>query len=100
MSDFAKYSFSDHRSGDTFNGKTFTFSSHPSGTLKSVQFKTVRGDVLKSGAGITILNAADWIFKIDAQVIKWQPGALSYGITTTSSEGISKTFIRGTWQVL
>lgn len=100
MADYGTYNFADHLSGATMNEKTFTFSAHPSGTLSRVELKTSRGETLKSGAGITITDAANWVFKIDVQVISWGRGNRTHGITTTSSHGVVKTFIRGTMNIL
>ena len=100
MADYAEYNFADHKSGDTFNGKSFVFTDHPEGTLTKVELKTSKGNTIKSGNGITITSAANWSFTIDAQVIDFGKGVLAYGITTTSSLGIVKTFIRGTWTII
>lgn len=58
------------------------------------------GETLSSGKGITITNASDWTFEIDSQLISWNKGTKNYSLTTTSSNGIVKTFITGTWTIL
>jgi len=100
MADYGTYNFPDLKSGDSLNAKTFTFNTHPPGTLVKVELKTNRGDILRSGSGITITDAVNWVFVIDQQVINWNPGNLTYGITIKSSTGIVKTFIRGSWNIL
>ena len=100
MADYGTYNFADHLSGAIMNEKTFTFTAHPSGNLTKVELKTSRGETIKSGSGITITDAANWVFKIKAQVISWAKGNRTHGITTTSSTGIVKTFIRGTMNIL
>lgn len=100
MADYGTYNFADHISGMTMNEKTFTFTSHPTGTLSSVELKTSRGETIKSGAGITITDAANWVFKINIQVINWDRGNRTHRITTISSNGVVKTFIRGIMNIL
>lgn len=100
MADYGTYNFADHLSGATMNERTFTFTSHPSGNLTRVELKTSRGETLKSVSAITITDAANWVFKINAQIISWSKGNRTYGIATTSSTGVVKTFIRGTMNIL
>lgn len=100
MADFVTPTFRDHVSGTDYNGKTFTFSAHPSGTLTDVEFITDRGTLLREGEGMTITDAVGWIFGIDSQTIEWSPGVLKFRIRTTSSHGVKKDFMRGTWNIL
>lgn len=95
MANYTTYNFQDHESGDTFNGKTFTFTSHPSGTLSTVQFITNSGRTLD----ITIVSSANWVFKIETQVIAWETRVHEYRIVTTSSTGVVKSYIRGNWKI-
>ena len=59
-----------------------------------------QGETLKSVSAITITDAANWVFKINAQIISWSKGNRTYGIATTSSTGVVKTFIRGTMNIV
>jgi hypothetical protein len=100
MADYGTYNFPDHLSGTTMNEKIFTFSAHPSGILIKVELETSRGESLKSGVGITITDAVNWEFKINTQGIGWSKGDRTYGIVTISSDGVVKTFIRGTINII
>lgn len=96
MAEFGTYNFRDHPKGTTFNGKTFTFTVHPSGTLVLVEFITVRNEPLT----VTIDNAVNWVFSIPQQVISWKEGNYNYTIRTTSSHNVVKEYIVGSWRIV
>lgn len=100
MANYGTYNFADHKKNTTFNEVEFVFSDHPSGTLSNVSLTTNKGNRLDVGGGITITDAVNWTFKIDAQQINWNKGNNTYVITTTSSHGVVKDFIRGTWNII
>lgn len=98
--EYGKYNFADHKQGTTLNELTFTFSAHPSGLLTNVILTTNKGNMLREGDGITIVNAVDWTFTIDSQVINWNKEKNTYEIKTISSHGVVKDFIRGDWTII
>jgi len=98
--EYGIYNFADHKQGTTLNEKTFTFSAHPSGLLTDVILTTNKGNSLKNGEGITIVDAANWTFTIDAQIINWDKEKNTYEIKTISSHGVAKEFIRGDWTII
>jgi hypothetical protein len=99
MEDYAIHNFRKHRKGMTFNGKLFTFTAHPSGILVGAYMVTDSSIQLNVGSGITIIDAVNWVFKIDQQIINWAIRDYRYEIVTISSTGITKTFIQGVWSI-
>lgn len=97
-----------HYKGDTFNGTEFTIlvnNAAPDNALASV-ILTVRPELrsstkhqLSSGNGMTITDAANWVFQIDPQIINWSAANYYYDIQCTDSEGNVKTYVKGRWEI-
>jgi hypothetical protein len=100
---YKTYTFKPHKSGDSVLEKVFTFSSHIMSNIVSVEMLTQYPDcklTSDAGGGITITDAANWIFKIDKQIINWLPRLYKYDITITMADGNKRTYITGTWQIV
>lgn len=94
--------------GDTFNGVQFTIlvnGSAPANDLASViltarpQLTASTKHQLTSSSGITITDAANWVFEIDRQIINWAAFNYYYDIQLTDSTGAVKTYVTGRWNV-
>jgi hypothetical protein len=55
---------------------------------------------LAIGSGLSMVNAAAGIFKIDKQVIDIPAGVYAYDIEITVAGGDVKTYVRGEWEIL
>lgn len=106
------YKIKNQYKNDTFDGVRFTLLNSDSETpinLTGVSIKTQfryknsKGRVMKEITdldGITIEDAVNGIFKIDAFIIDWEANIYYYDVEITFSGGIVKTYIKGTLQVI
>ena len=95
------HNFKSHRSGDTFKGKSFTFSAHPASDINKVELITHAGQKLSSDdGGITITDVAAWAFTIEKQIISWPPMTYKYDLVITMANGDVRTYIKGSWQIV
>lgn len=102
------YDFPTHKKGDTFPGVSFTIEidDTPLDLSSSIIRMIVRDcngintlDLSNSTSGITITDAPGGIFAVDEQIIDINPGAYSYDIQITLSDGRVKTWISGKWVI-
>jgi len=107
--DTIEYNFKNHRKGDTFNGVQFTV------TVNSVAFDITDAEIKMSlrnkrgynivkafsvGSGITIIDGAAGIFKLNAQIIDIEAADYLYDIQIKTADGVVKTYITGTWKII
>ena len=112
MSSIGTYNIGDHKKGDTFDGVRFTLTkssdSSPidlTGASIACKFRkqTKTGTVvadLSIGSGITVVDAVNGIFDIDAFDIDWSPLRYYYDVEITFASGVIKTYIEGTLTVI
>ena len=98
--------------GDTYDGIQFTLLNSSDSLpidLTSVSIKSQfrvnskDGNLIKeitNGAGITIVDAINGVFKIDSFIIDWSPSVYYYDIEITFSNGVVKTYIQGSLKVI
>ena len=55
---------------------------------------------ITDGVGITVEDALNGIFKIDAFIIDWTPDLYYYDVEITFLNGVVKTYIQGTLKVI
>ena len=112
MPTIATYNIPDHYKGDTFKGLAFNMqnqtTSAPIDLTDSeikIQFRsgsnigTVQKE-LSIGSGITLVDAINGQFAIDAFVIDWRAGMNYYDIQITYPDGKVKTYIKGTLKII
>jgi hypothetical protein len=101
-----KYNFKNHKKGDTLNPVQFTLiiNGEPQpldGMSINCMFKKKQTDVnavltLSIDSGISIVNEAQGIFKIDPGVVNIPAGTYYYDIQFTFTDNTVKTLIEGT----
>lgn len=107
----AVYNIPTQYAGDTFDGFQITVTQTSSdvtipinldGITLACKFKKSGTTVLDltEGSGITIIDAEDGVFKIDAFSIPTETGSYNYDIQFTYSDGSVKTYIRGFMKVI
>ena len=112
MSAIATYKIADHYKGDTFDGVQFTLLNSTdnipinlTGCAIKIQFKksaaygTLQKEITNT-AGITIVDAVNGVFKIDAFLINWSEANYYYDIEITFPNGLVKTYIKGTLAII
>jgi hypothetical protein len=107
----AVYNIPNQYAGDTFDGFQVTVTQTSNdvttpinldGITLACKFKKDGATVLDltEGSGITIVDAADGIFKLDAFSVPTETGNYNYDIQFTYSGGSVKTYMRGTMRVI
>ena len=106
------YNIQDHKKGDTFDGVRFTLTKSSDGSAIDITSATIAckfrkqtktGTALANlsiGAGITVVDATNGVFEIDAFVIDWNPSRYYYDVEITFASGVIKTYIEGTLNVI
>ncbi len=101
------YNFTDHITGDTFDGVTFAINVNGSpldltGATITASFRRNFYDTktLTSPTNISITDPDGGEFVIDPLIIDWEPGTYSYDIQINLLSGAVKTYIKGTWNIL
>ena len=107
MATIQNYNIPDHYKGDTFDGLKFTLINNDdqlpidlTNVIIDVKFRKARqtGVVTKSvsvGSGITVIDAVNGVFKIDAFILDWVIGKYYYDVQFTYTNGVVKTYIKG-----
>ena len=103
------YAFPTQYRGDTHDGTSFTVNVNAApydltNVTITAKFKkdSKTGPELLSlseGNGITVTNAASGQFQIDAFIVDFPPGTHYYDIQFVQSDGVVKTYIKGTMPV-
>jgi len=103
------YNLSNHKTGDTFDGATFTVSVNASPldlTAATITMLLKRGDcsgqvalTLNTTSGLTITDALNGVFQIDEQIISIPAGTYYYEITFVLADASVKTYISGNWTI-
>lgn len=103
------YNLKTHKSGDTFDGVSFTITVNSSPldlTGASIEMTVFsQGNGLKQvkkftvGNGLTITSPASGQFEIDEQVIDLTPNTYYYEIEFTLQDGSVKTYVCGEWRI-
>lgn len=107
----ATYNIPNQYAGDTFDGFQVTVTQTSNDVTTPInltnitiacKFKKDSSTVLDltEGSGITIVDAEDGIFKIDAFSVPTDAGTYNYDIQFTYSSGSVKTYMRGTMKVI
>jgi len=112
MSDYLpeRYCLPSILTGDTFPGLTVDSitinGAAPTSALASVRmdFRTAPAATsadlsLSNGSGITIDDAANYGFTVDAFDVALDPALYYFDIETTDADGTIRTYLKGTWQV-
>ena len=108
-----KYDFRDHIKGDTIDAVQFTMEDNtdpdnpvPINLTGAAIRMQLRVDAkskacltLSVGSGITITDAVNGVFQVDAQVIDINPALYLYDIEFTIA-GVVKTWICGKWRII
>ena len=105
----ATYRIPNHYRGDTFDAITFTIKEDGTavdltGAAIKIDFRkdSISGSLQKViyiGAGITIVNAVGGEFKIDSYINNWDAKTYYYDAQITFSDGIVRTYFKGTLKV-
>lgn len=87
----------DYQVGTTWCGLSdYTLTPAIEQPLESVSVAFIKGgstiQTLTNGSGVTITDAANWIFDINAQVLTITAGYYTVEITTTDSTGYIREF--------
>ena len=104
------YNWPDLVSGDTIDVMPFTIAVNgvaPSAALSSVRISIYKDGVTAiektSGAGITIISAANWQFELDevaGSETDIAVGFYNVDVETTDADGVVKTYITGNLNIL
>ncbi len=97
--------------GDTWNGiaqiTVAVGGSPPAANLASVEMEfrprsvpSKQAKLLTSPDDITIVSAANWEISIPAQDLELNAGKYDWYLTTVDADGVRKTYIKGTIEVL
>lgn len=112
MATIQKYNIPEHYKGDTFDGVQFTIINNDDSlpidltdVEIDIKFRKGRevGTVIKSLSvdnGITKVDSINGIFKIDSFVLDWNVDTYYYDIQFTYSNGVIKTYIKGTVRII
>lgn len=108
-----RYNFKPHIAGDTFNGLSFTVTLTSGAVtapidLTDVDIKVVfkkQGistvvSTLEIGSGITLDDAVNGEFSIDAFTVFTTPYTYEYDMQFTYASGVVKTYLKGFFKVL
>lgn len=109
MATIGTYNFPNHKKGDTFNGIQFTVNVNalPSdltgceirmqlrnkNCVSVFEFSTINGR-------ITITDAVNGVFQINALIIDVPVDTYNYDIQITYPPNTVKTYIEGTWKIV
>ena len=103
------YKIPDAVKGDTFIGVTFNLVVNAApvdltGAAIKMQLKGSTNSAtvaltLEIGSGITVVDAVNGIFEIDAQIIDITPLCYFYDIQITFPDATVKTYIKGRWEI-
>lgn len=110
--DIANYNFKPHRRGDTFAGLRLTYARN--GTPVDLAGATIRMQLRRSleerrvaldlsqgqTNGITLIDAAQGVFQLPAQVIDLPPHGYVYDIEIALSTGAVHTVMQGSWEII
>ena len=104
-----KYNLPDAYKGDTYDDIQFTITINDvaldlTGSTIRCQFKkekktgALKKTITNTG-GITVTDAVNGVFKIDAFVLDWDEGDYYYDIKITSATDVVTTYLQGTLNV-
>lgn len=99
----------DHVTGDTFAGKTFTALDAAgdavdlTGATITMEFRRGKRPAVATmvlGTGLSVVTAASGTFKIDEQVIAWEPSVYSFDAEVELAGGDVITTASGRWAII
>ena len=112
MTSIGTYIIEDHYKGDTFDGVQFTLKNitdnipiNLTGCAIKIQFRksapygTLEKELTEVD-GITIIDAINGVFKINAFLLDWNKATYFYDVEVTFPNNVVKTYIKGTLSII
>lgn len=103
------YNYPDTLFGDTFEGVQFTVTVNASpldltgATIKTEFRDLFSGALVKTleiGTGITVTDAVNGVFQVDAFIVDIPVGNHKHDVQITLADSRVKTYITGSWEIL